>query len=57
MGSADSFSSGGPGKGMYVRAYTNLMNRVQSVEKVHTFNKVLSDTGLFGLHIGGRNVE
>jgi mitochondrial-processing peptidase subunit alpha len=53
MGKADSFSSGGPGKGMYSRAYEHLMNVVPSVQKVASVHMPFSDSGLFGLHLGG----
>lgn len=53
IGNATSFSSGGPGKGMYCRAITNLMQKHNFVESVHSINSHFSDSGLFGLSIEG----
>ena len=38
LGSATSFSSGGPGKGMYCRAITNLMWKFSYVESASALN-------------------
>ncbi len=53
IGSATSFSSGGPGKGMYCRAITNLMQRHNFVDGASAVNHHFSDSGLFGLSIEG----
>jgi processing peptidase subunit alpha len=53
MGSASSFSSGGPGKGMHSRCTRNLLNQVESVEKASFINEHYDQCGLFGLAIGG----
>jgi predicted Zn-dependent peptidase len=53
IGNATNFSSGGPGKGMYCRAITNLMQKHHIVESVHSLNTHFSDSGLFGLTIEG----
>mmetsp|Transcript_5624 Transcript_5624/g.4287 ORF Transcript_5624/g.4287 Transcript_5624/m.4287 type:complete len:232 (-) Transcript_5624:175-870(-) len=53
IGSATSFSAGGPGKGMYCRAITNLMQRFHFVEGVQSVSSHFSDTGLFGINISG----
>jgi len=53
IGNATSFSSGGPGKGMYCRAITNLMQKHNFVESVQSINSHFSDTGLFGLSVEG----
>lgn len=53
LGSASSFSSGGPGKGMHSRCTRNLLNSVQSVEKASYINEHFDDYGLFGLTVGG----
>lgn len=53
MGNATSFSSGGPGKGMYCRAIVNLMQRYHFVSGVTTINSHFSDSGIFGISING----
>jgi predicted Zn-dependent peptidase len=53
IGSATSFSSGGPGKGMYCRAITNLMQKHNFVDSASSINSHFSDSGLFGLTIEG----
>lgn len=53
IGSATSFSSGGPGKGMYCRAITNLMQRHNFVDGASALNSHFSDSGLFGMTIEG----
>jgi processing peptidase subunit alpha len=49
LGGGGSFSSGGPGKGMYSRIYTRVLNRHWWVEQCNAFNFVYSDDGLFGV--------
>lgn len=53
IGNAVSFSSGGPGKGMYCRAITNLMQQYNFVDGVSGINTHFSDSGLFGMTIEG----
>jgi mitochondrial-processing peptidase subunit alpha len=53
MGSGGSFSSGGPGKGMYSRTYTDILC-YGYIESASTFHMPYSDTGLFGICIHGR---
>ena len=53
VGNATSFSSGGPGKGMYCRAITNMMQRYNFVDGVQSLNTHFGDSGLFGLTIEG----
>jgi processing peptidase subunit alpha len=53
IGSATSFSSGGPGKGMYCRAITNLMQKHNFVDSASSLNSHFSDSGLFGMTIEG----
>jgi mitochondrial-processing peptidase subunit alpha len=53
IGSAQSFSVGGPGKGMYCRSITNLMQRYAFVDGAGALNHVFSDSGLFGMNIEG----
>jgi len=49
LGGGDSFSSGGPGKGMYSRLYTNVLTQswVNSALAVYA---PYSDAGIFGIH-------
>lgn len=50
LGGGGSFSSGGPGKGMYTRLYSEVLNRHGWVSSCMAFNHCYSDTGLFGIH-------
>src|ERR1700712_865815 len=49
LGGGGSFSAGGPGKGMYSRLYTNVLNQHAWVENCMAFNHGYSDSGLFGI--------
>ena len=53
IGSATAFSSGGPGKGMYCRAVTNLMQKNNFVDGASALNSHFMDSGLFGMSIEG----
>ena len=53
LGSATAFSAGGPGKGMYCRAITNLMGRYGFIEGASAISSHFTDSGLFGLNIQG----
>lgn len=53
IGSATAFSSGGPGKGMYARAVTSLMQNYNFVDSASAINSHFTDSGLFGLNIEG----
>lgn len=53
IGSATGFSSGGPGKGMYCRAVTNLMQQHAFVNSASAINSHFTDSGLFGMNIEG----
>ena len=53
IGSATAFSSGGPGKGMYCRAITNLMQQYNFVDSAAVLNSHFTDSGLFGMTIEG----
>lgn len=50
MGGGGSFSAGGPGKGMYSRLYTNVLNRYHWMYSATAYNHAYSDTGLFCIH-------
>ncbi|OJD31183.1 mitochondrial processing peptidase [Diplodia corticola] len=49
LGGGGSFSAGGPGKGMYSRLYTNVLNQYGWVESCTAFNHSYKDSGLFGI--------
>ncbi|KAJ7517242.1 hypothetical protein O6H91_21G015100 [Diphasiastrum complanatum] len=50
LGGGGSFSSGGPGKGLYSRLYTRVLNQYQQVQSCTAFSSVYNDTGIFGIH-------
>eukprot|EP00178_Gracilaria_changii_P017641 TRINITY_DN502_c0_g1_i2.p3 TRINITY_DN502_c0_g1~~TRINITY_DN502_c0_g1_i2.p3 ORF type:complete len:477 (-),score=88.33 TRINITY_DN502_c0_g1_i2:6146-7576(-) len=50
LGGGGSFSSGGPGKGMYTRLYSEILNKHGWVSAATAFNHCYSDAGLFGIH-------
>lgn len=49
LGGGGSFSAGGPGKGMYSRLYTNVLNQHAWVESCLAFNHTYTDSGLIGI--------
>lgn len=49
LGGGGSFSAGGPGKGMYSRLYTNVLNHHGWVESCVAFNQSYTDSGFFGI--------
>mmetsp|Transcript_100254 Transcript_100254/g.138145 ORF Transcript_100254/g.138145 Transcript_100254/m.138145 type:complete len:127 (-) Transcript_100254:201-581(-) len=53
VGAATAFSSGGPGKGMYCRAVTNLMQGYNFIDSASCLNSHFTDSGLFGLNVEG----
>lgn len=53
IGSAQSFSAGAPGSGMYSRAMTNMMQQHEFVDNASSFNSHFSDSGIFGISIEG----
>ncbi|RWS27029.1 mitochondrial-processing peptidase subunit alpha-like protein, partial [Leptotrombidium deliense] len=50
MGGGGSFSAGGPGKGMYTRLYTNVLNRYHWMYNATAYNHAYTDSGLFCIH-------
>lgn len=50
MGGGGSFSAGGPGKGMYSRLYTNVLNRYHWMFSATAYNHAYSDSGIFCIH-------
>lgn len=51
IGGGGSFSAGGPGKGMYSRAYTRVLNQYGFVESCKSFIHNYTDSGLFGISL------
>ena len=49
LGGGGSFSAGGPGKGMYSRLYTNVLNQYHAVDYCASFHHCYTDSGLFGI--------
>ncbi|KAG7099658.1 hypothetical protein E1B28_001484 [Marasmius oreades] len=49
LGGGGSFSAGGPGKGMYSRLYTHILNLFQAVDHCASFHHIYTDSSLFGL--------
>ncbi|KAF3930714.1 hypothetical protein ABW19_dt0209055 [Dactylella cylindrospora] len=49
LGGGGSFSAGGPGKGMYSRLYTNVLNQYGWIENCIAFNHSYQDSGMFGI--------
>jgi processing peptidase subunit alpha len=50
MGGGGSFSTGGPGKGLYSRLYENMLNRFDWLENATCFTSLFSDSSLFGIY-------
>lgn len=57
MGGGGSFSTGGPGKGMYTRLYKEVLQRHSWISSALAFNHCYSDSGLFGLHASCDNPD
>ena len=53
LGGGGAFSSGGPGKGMHSRLYTEVMQQHHYVENCMAFNEQYSDAGMFGVYMSG----
>ncbi|TFK77415.1 mitochondrial processing peptidase [Pluteus cervinus] len=49
LGGGGSFSAGGPGKGMYSRLYTHILNHFSQVDHCASFHHIYTDSSLFGL--------
>eukprot|EP01137_Pigoraptor_chileana_P014828 Opistho-2@69986 len=49
MGGGDSFSAGGPGKGMYSRLYLEVLNQYAWMESSIAVHAAYSDTAVFGV--------
>jgi len=50
LGGGGSFSTGGPGKGMHTRLYTECLNRHHWVESVQASTVMYADSGLFTMY-------
>jgi processing peptidase subunit alpha len=49
LGGGNSFSSGGPGKGMHSRLYTRVLNYHHWVHSCSSYSNTLNNTGLMGI--------
>lgn len=49
LGGGNSFSAGGPGKGMYSRLYRQVLNRYYWAESAEAFTAFHNESGLFGI--------
>lgn len=49
LGGGNSFSAGGPGKGMYSRLYREILNRFYWAESAEAFTSFHSESGLMGM--------
>mmetsp|Transcript_6749 Transcript_6749/g.9530 ORF Transcript_6749/g.9530 Transcript_6749/m.9530 type:complete len:571 (+) Transcript_6749:156-1868(+) len=49
LGGGNSFSAGGPGKGMYSRLYRQVLNKYYWAESAEAFTSFHGESGLFGL--------
>ncbi|KAJ7269413.1 mitochondrial processing peptidase [Mycena haematopus] len=49
LGGGGSFSAGGPGKGMYSRLYTHVLNHYPQIDHCASFHHIYTDSSLFGL--------
>lgn len=49
LGGGNSFSAGGPGKGMYSRLYRQVLNRYFWAESAEAFTAFHAESGLFGI--------
>ena len=49
LGGGNSFSAGGPGKGMYSRLYRQVLNRYYWAESAEAFTAFHNESGLFGM--------
>jgi len=47
MGGGGSFSAGGPGKGMYTRLYTRVLNKYHWMYSATAYNHAYNDSGIF----------
>lgn len=52
LGNSQSFSSGGPGKGMHART-TYMLNSTYFLNSAAAVNTVFTDSGVFGLQVTG----
>jgi processing peptidase subunit alpha len=57
LGGGDSFSTGGPGKGMHSMLYRDVLVRYGQVQTCVAFNHCYSDTGLFGVFASAANTN
>lgn len=51
LGGGESFSIGGPGKGMYTRFCRHALNKYEQFESIRAFSSIYNYTGLFGVYV------
>ncbi|KAI9119374.1 hypothetical protein K1719_010049 [Acacia pycnantha] len=51
LGDCDSFTAGGPGKGVYPRLYLRVLNNYPQVHSIFSLNNIYNNTGLFGVQV------
>lgn len=49
LGGGGSFSAGGPGKGMYSRLYTHILNNHPQIDHCEAYHHIYTDSSLIGL--------
>ncbi|EJC98724.1 mitochondrial processing peptidase [Fomitiporia mediterranea MF3/22] len=49
LGGGGSFSAGGPGKGMYSRLYTHILNHQPQIDHCEAYHHIYTDSSLIGL--------
>lgn len=49
LGGGGSFSAGGPGKGMYSRLYTHILNHHPQIDHCEAYHHIYTDSSLIGL--------
>ena len=52
----NSFSSGGPGKGMHSRLYTRVLTQYHWAHSCTAFNSTFNGSGLVGIQVGVRGM-
>eukprot|EP00250_Pteridium_aquilinum_P013134 c21152_g1_i1 orf=65-1579(+) len=51
LGGGESFSVGGPGKGMYTRFCRHALNKFTELQSIRAFSSIYNHTGLFGVYV------
>lgn len=53
-GGGSSFSAGGPGKGMFSKLYTNILNQYHAIESCNAFVNIFNNGGIFGIEMSAQ---